>query len=78
MLFRRRIKVRVDLSRYRCNIYMILSCVKRELVNKKKEHRYNEIWTNVTKAKTIDEAHKILKKYVKLIDTSKIKNDRRN
>lgn len=71
MLFGR-VKVRVNLRRCNKNIYLILAYVKQEMDRAGKEKKYNELWNRVVKAKTYNEALKIMKKYVKIIDTSNL------
>ena len=71
MIFRK-VKVRINLRKCNRNIYIILGYVKTAMIKANKEEKYEKLWNKVVKSKTYDEALKIIKKYVKIIDTSNL------
>ena len=70
MLFGR-VKVRVNLRKCNRNIYLILGYVRQAMLKANKEKKYNKLWNEVMKTTKYDDALKVIKKYVKIIDTSK-------
>lgn len=69
MLFGK-VKVEIDLRKCNENIYLIMGKVRQAMFKAKKLHQYDELWNKVMKTKKYDEAMKVIKKYVKIIDTS--------
>lgn len=68
MLFRMR--VRINLRKCNRNIYLILGSVRRAFIKANQEDKYNKLWNEVMKTTKYDDALKVIKKYVKIIDTS--------
>ena len=69
MLFGR-VKVRVNLRKCNRNIYLILGYVRQAMMKANKEKKYNQLWNEVMKTTKYNDALKVIKKYVKIIDTS--------
>ena len=69
MLFGR-VKVRVNLRKGNRNIYLILGYVRQAMMKANKEKKYNQLWNKVMKTTKYNDALKVIKKYVKIIDTS--------
>ena len=69
MLFGR-VKVRVNLRKCNRNIYLILGYVRQAMMKANKEKKYNQLWNEVMKKTKYNDALKVIKKYVKIIDTS--------
>ena len=69
MLFGR-VKVRVNLRKCNRNIYLILGYVRQAMMKANKEKNYNQLWNEVVKTTKYNDALKVIKKYVKIIDTS--------
>ena len=69
MLFGR-VKVRVNLRKWKRNIYLILGYVRQAMMKANKEKKYNQLWNEVMKTTKYNDALKVIKKYVKIIDTS--------
>ena len=69
MLFGR-VKVRVNLRKCNRNIYLILGYVRQAMMKVNKEKKYNQLWNEVMKTTKYNDALKVIKKYVKIIDTS--------
>lgn len=69
MLFGR-VKVRVNLRKCNRNIYLILGYVRQAMMKANKEKKYNQLWNKVMKTTKYNDALKVIKKYVKIIDTS--------
>lgn len=65
-----RVKVRVNLRKCNRNIYLILGYVRQEMLKANKEKKYNQLWNEVMKTTKYNDALKVIKKYVKIIDTS--------
>lgn len=69
MLFGR-VKVGVNLRKCNRNIYLILGYVRQAMMKANKEKKYNQLWNEVMKTTKYNDALKVIKKYVKIIDTS--------
>ena len=68
MLFRMR--VRINLRKCNRNIYLILGSIRRAFIKANKEKKYDKLWNEVMKTTKYDDALKVIRKYVKIIDTS--------
>ena len=65
-----RVKVRINLRKCNRNIYLILGYVRQAMIKANKEKKYNQLWNEVMKTTKYNDALKVIKKYVKIIDTS--------
>ncbi len=72
MIFFRRVKVRVNLRKCNKNIFLILSDVRQAMLKANKGKKYNQLWNEVMKTTKYADALKVIKKYVKIIDTSNL------
>ena len=68
MLFK--VRVRINLRKCNRNIYLILPSIRRAFIKANKEKKYNKLWNEVMKTTKYDDALKVIRKYVKIIDTS--------
>lgn len=70
MVFKK-IKVKCNLTKAGKSTYYILKNVRLALIKSNEKDLYDEIWNQVKETSSYDEAIVIIKKYVKLVDTSK-------
>lgn len=70
-MFFRKVKVKLNLRKCNRNVYLILACIRKEMLKANKEKKYNQLWNEVMKTTKYDDALKVIKKYVKIIDVSK-------
>lgn len=70
MVFKK-IKVKCNLTKAGKSTYYILRNVRLALIKSNEKDLYDEIWNQVKETSSYDEAIVIIKKYVKLVDTSK-------
>ena len=66
-----RLSIKINLRKCNRNIYLILGYVRQAMLKANKEKKYNKLWNEVMKITKYDDALKVIKKYVKIIDTSK-------
>lgn len=65
----RKVKVTCNLRKVGRNLYSILSYVRPAMVKAKKEKKYYEMLDKVNEASSFDKAMKVIRKYVKFIET---------
>ena len=70
-MFFRKVKVKLNLRKCNRNVYLILAYIRKEMLKENKEKKYNQLWNEVMKTTKYDDALKVIKKYVKIIDVSK-------
>ena len=66
-----RLSIKINLRKCNRNIYLILGYVRQAMLKANKEKKYNKLWNEVMKTTKYDDTLKVIKKYVKIIDTSK-------
>jgi len=70
MVFKK-VKVKCNLTKAGKSTYYILRHVRLALIKANEKDLYDELWNQIKETSSYDEAIVIIKKYVKLIDTSK-------
>ena len=70
-MFFRKVKVKLNLRKCNRNVYLILAYIRKEMLKANKEKKYNQLLNEVMKTTKYDDALKVIKKYVKIIDVSK-------